>query len=392
VEPTEQEYLELLMMFIIVLASAKILEEIMIRLKLVPVLGDLLAGIILGPSLLSIIKPNGFLNTLATLGIILLLLLVGMETDIGKLKRYEKISVISGSGGAIVSFILGATLGLIFGYNIVSSLFIGAILIATSVGITVRTLLELHVYGTKEAYVILGAAVIDDIYGLLALALVYTIARGSGGASQAYTIFLAFIGLLVIILVFHYTSKHIKEVYRVMKHLKSEEAHFIFILIYSMVVALAVGMLGLSPIVGAFFIGLAFSKMPGVENLREKLSTLVAIFTPIYFVTAGLMLNIRILHVDLRSISIALLIILAGFLSKIIGCGFILKPFRFRMRELLTIGVGMVPRAEVATIIAVTGLAAGIITQEIFLGAILLVYTSSLLTPILLKQLLLRKR
>lgn len=388
---TEHEYLELLMIFIIVLASAKILEEVMIRLKLVPVLGDLLAGIVLGPSLLSIIKPSEFLNTLATLGIILLLLLIGMETDISKFRRYEKISIISASGGAIVSFILGVTLGLIFGYSIVSSLFIGAILIATSVGITVRTLLELHAYGTKEAYVILGAAVIDDIYGLLALALVYTAAKGGEGMSQLYTVLSAFIGLLAIVLVFHYTSKYIREFHMVVKHLKSEESHFIFILIYSMVIALAVGMLGLSPIVGAFFIGLALSKIPGVENLREKLSTLVAIFTPIYFVIAGLMLNIRILHVDLRSISIALLIILAGFLSKIVGCGFILKPFHFRMRELLTIGVGMVPRAEVATVIAVTGLAAGIITQEIFLGTILLVYTSSLLTPILLKQLLLRK-
>jgi len=387
----EQEYLELLMMLIVVLGFAKLLEEVMIRLKLVPVLGDLLAGIILGPTMLNVVKPNDFLNTLATLGIILLLLLVGTETDISKLKRYEKLSIISGSGAAIVSFGFGMLLGLAFGYDLACSLFIGAILIATSVGVTVRTFLELHAYGTKEAYVILGAAVIDDIYGLLALALVYTMVRGGQGYWQAYTVLLAFAGLLVTIIVYHFTSKHIRDVIRVLKHLKSEEAHFIFVLVYSLIVALAVGMLGLSPIVGAFFIGLAFSKMPGVESLRERLSILVALFTPIYFVMAGLMLNIRMVHVDVRSVLIALLIVAVGFLSKIVGCGLILKPFHFRWREVLTIGVGMVPRAEVATIIAVTGLAADVITQEIFLGTIALIYTSSLLTPIFLKQLLARK-
>jgi len=379
------------MMLIVVLGFAKLLEEVMIRLKLVPVLGDLLAGIFLGPTMINIIRPNDFLNTLATLGIILLLLLAGTETDIGKLKRYEKLSIISGSGGAIVSFGLGILLGLMFGYDLACSLFIGAILIATSVGVTVRTFLELHAYGTKEAYVILGAAVIDDIYGLLALALVYTMARGGQGYGQAYTVLLAFAGLLVIIIVYHFTSKHIRDVIRVLKHLKSEEAHFIFVLVYSLAVALAVGMLGLSPIVGAFFIGLAFSKMPGVESLRERLSILAALFTPIYFVMAGLMLNVRMVHVDVRSVLIALLIVAVGFLSKIVGCGLILKPFHFKWREVLTIGVGMVPRAEVATIIAVTGLAAGVITQEIFLGTIALIYTSSLLTPIFLKQLLARK-
>ena len=387
----EQEYLGLLMMLIVVLGFAKLLEEVMIRLKLVPVLGDLLAGIILGPTMLNVVKPNDFLNTLATLGIILLLLLVGTETDISKLKRYEKLSIISGSGGAVVSFGLGILLGLIFGYGLACSLFIGAILIATSVGVTVRTFLELHAYGTKEAYVILGAAVIDDIYGLLALALVYTMARGGQGYGQAYTVLLAFAGLLVTIIVYHFTSKHIRDAVRVLKCLKSEEAHFIFVLVYSLAVAIAVGMLGLSPIVGAFFIGLAFSKMPGVESLRERLSILAALFTPIYFVMAGLMLNVRMVHVDVRSVLIALLIVAVGFLSKIVGCGLILKPFHFRWREVLTIGVGMVPRAEVATIIAVTGLAAGVITQEIFLGTIALIYTSSLLTPIFLKQLLARK-
>lgn len=341
--------------------------------------------------MLNIIRPNDFLNTLATLGIILLLLLVGTETDIGKLKRYEKLSIISGSGGAIVSFGLGTLLGLAFGYDLACSLFIGAILIATSVGVTVRTFLELHAYGTKEAYVILSAAVIDDIYGLLALALVYTMVRGSQGYGQAYTVLLASAGLLVTIIIYHFTSKHIRDVIRVMMHLKSEEAHFIFVLVYSLIVALAVGMLGLSPIVGAFFIGLAFSKMPGVESLRERLSVLAALFTPIYFVMAGLMLNIGMVHVDARSVLIALFIVAVGFLSKIVGCGLVLKLFHFKWREVLTIGIGMVPRAEVATIIAVTGLAAGMITREIFLGTIMLIYISSLLTPVFLKRPLARK-
>lgn len=377
------------MNIMVIIAIAKMLEEFMAKFKQVPVLGDLLAGIILGPSLLGLVKPSESIEILANLGIISLIFLAGIETDITKLKKYSTAGIVTGLGGVIVSFFLGFIFGYFFNYGFHASLFIGAILVATSVGITVRTLMEIHAFETKEAYVILGAAVSDDIFGLIILAIVYAIAISKGGtfSELSQTMIMVVFSLLLILTAYYLTSKGIGKLNVIFKHLRTEEAHFIFMFIYGVVVALAVGFLKLSPIVGAFFIGLALSRMPAIHFFREKLTVVTALLAPIYFALAGLKLNIAEVHADYRHIIAVIVFVLLGLASKIIGCGLSAKPFGFTWLESLIIGVAMLPRAEVATIIAVTGISFQIIRQDVFLGTFLLIYTSSFMAPPLLKWL-----
>ncbi len=383
----ESEVLMILFNIVLIIALAKVFEEILAKYGQVPVLGDFLAGIILGPSILGLISPTESIKIIATLGLVSLLFLAGSETDIKKMKRYGLMGAIVGLGGVVISFISGFTLGLIYHYTINESLFIGAILVATSVGVTIKTLMELHAYGTKEAYVIVGAAVFDDIYGLLVLAIIYAIAVGGKGLAGFFTVATAFIGLGILIMIYYFTEKHAAKIGFLIRELKTEEAFFVTTFIYGLFVAIGVGFMNLNPVVGAFFMGLAFSRMPGIDVFREKLSALTALMSPVYFALVGLTLSIKEITFSFITLSYILTFIIIGFVSKIIGCAFTAKMFHFSWREALIVGVGMVPRAEVASIIAFTGIALNIVSQETLFGTMLLIYASSIFTPVLLKYL-----
>ncbi len=382
----EPESLRMLLDVVIIIVVAKLLEELLAKYKQAPVLGDLLAGIVLGPSILGLIAPTEHIKIIASLGIISLLFLAGVETDVSRMKKYGLVSAIVGVGGVIASFISGLLLGLFFGYGIKESMFIGAILVATSVGITVRTLMEMDTYETKEAYVIVGAAVFDDIYGLFVLALVYALVVGKSG-EELYTIVLAMLGLLMLLVVYRLTEKHTLHISHIIRSFKTGEAFFVFTFIYGLIVALGVGYMKLSPIVGAFFIGLALSKMPGIEAFKEKLSAFTALMSPVYFALIGLTLSIKQITFTYETLMYILSLVIIGFISKIIGCGLLAKLLHFSWLEALIIGVGMVPRAEVASIIAFTGLALGLLDQNTLFATIILIYSSSILTPIILKTL-----
>jgi len=382
----EPEALRMLLDVVIIIVAAKLLEELFAKFKQAPVLGDLLAGMILGPSILGLIAPAEHIRIIASLGIISLLFLAGVETDVSKMKKYGLACAIVGVGGVLASFVSGFLLGLFFGYGIKESMFIGAILVATSVGITVRTLMEMDTYETKEAYVIVGAAVFDDIYGLLILALVYALVVGKSG-EELHTIVLATLGLLMLYAIYRLTEKYSLRISHVIRGFKTEEAFFVFTFIYGLIVALGVGYMKLSPIVGAFFIGLALSKMPGVEAFKEKLSALTSLMSPVYFAFIGLTLSIKQITFTYETLMYILSLVIIGFISKIIGCGLTAKLFHFSWLEALIVGVGMVPRAEVASIIAFTGLALGLLDQDTLFATIILIYASSMLTPIILKAL-----
>jgi len=385
-DSVEPEALRMLLDVVIIIVVAKLLEELLAKYKQAPVLGDLLAGIILGPSILGLIAPAEHIKIIASLGIISLLFLAGVETDVSKMKKYGLASAMVGIGGVLASFISGFLLGLFFGYGIEESMFIGAILVATSVGITVRTLMEMDTYETKEAYIIVGAAVFDDIYGLLVLALVYALIVGRSG-EELYTVVLVSLGLLMLLTVYRITEKYSLYISRIIRNFRTEEAFFVFTYIYGLIVALGVGYMKLSPIVGAFFIGLALSKMPGIEAFKEKLSAFTSLMSPVYFAFIGLTLSIRQITFTYETLMYILSLVIIGFISKIIGCGLTAKLFHFSWLEALIVGVGMVPRAEVASIIAFTGLTLGLLDQNTLFATIILIYSSSILTPVILKAL-----
>jgi len=366
-----------------ILITAKLLEEVAIRLKQPPILGDLLAGLILGPTILGVISPSSELRFIAWLGIVILLFMAGLETKYSDFKRYGFAAAIVGVGGVLASFSLGFSAGILLGYNFVTSVFLGAILTATSISITVRTLMDLGKIGTKEATLIVEAAVLDDIYGLFVLALVYPIAFGQ--MLDVIGITISLLGVVFVAVMVVTVHRFNIVIHKILLKLKFSEAPAILMLSMGILIAAATGHLKLSPIIGAFMLGLALSDMPMAALINEKLSLLNYLLAPIFFVYAGLLLDPWKAVWTTKALVIAVLIVLVGIVSKIIGCGLPAKLFGVDWRGALAVGVGMIPRGEVALIISVTGLSLHVIPQEVYLGTLLLIYLSSMLTPIILK-------
>jgi len=367
----------------VILITAKLLEESIIRLGLPPILGDLLAGLILGPTILNVISPSSELEFIAWLGIIILLFMAGLETKYSEFKRYGLAAAIVGLGGVIVSFGLGFIIGIILGYNYVASTFLGAILTATSISITVRTLMDLDKIGTKEATLVVEAAVLDDIYGLFVLALVYPLAFGH--LFNVIEIMISLLGVLFILIVVVIVHRINVFIHKILIRLRFSEAPAILMLSVGILIAAVTGHFRLSPIIGAFMLGLAISDMPTASLINEKLSLLNYLLAPVFFVYAGLLLNPWNVSWSMRALTIAILIVVVGVVAKIIGCGLPAKLFGVDWRRALAVGVGMIPRGEVALIISVTGLSLHVIPQEVYLGTLLLIYLSSILTPLALK-------
>lgn len=377
------EEAEALLHILIILLTAKVLEEVMYRLRQPTVLGDILAGIVLGPTILKIIVVPEHVRAIAWLGVVVLIFLAGFESDISEFKRYGKAAAIVALGGVIACFSLGYLYGATTGYGHGSALFLAALLTPTSVGITVGTLAAIGKLHSREGYIVLGAAVIDDVYAVIVLSLVYGLAVGSMSL-EAYAPLI--VGILVLAFILFYVpgiSTHIQELFH---HLHIPDAPFISTLILGLGVAVFSAHVGLTPIPGAFIIGLALSGIRGPERIRRDLEVLEEVITPIFFAYAGILLNPWEILDPYELIPFALGITGLGLLGKIIGCGFAARLTGLGWYESMIVGLGMMPRAGVDIVIAVTGLTLGLIDQAIYMGALMLIYISSIITPITLQN------
>ncbi|MDH5659823.1 MAG: cation:proton antiporter, partial [Gammaproteobacteria bacterium] len=360
------------------LLTARFMAEIAVRLKLPPVIGELMAGIILGPSLLGWLEPNEVIKLLAEIGIILLLFQVGLETDMRRLANTGKQSLIVAAGGLIVPFTSGFSLGYwMFDLSMLVSLFIGGTLTATSIGITVRVLSDLKRQQEKEGQIVLGAAVLDDIMGVVLLALLYEFSTGGGinmvNASKVLIFIAAFFILaplaakIISVLISRYDSI-------------SEIPGLIPTTIVSLVLFFAwlAHEVGAPELLGGFAAGLALSRrffLPfGIalrtndsfaQRINIQMRPIIQLFTPIFFVMVGLSLNLH--EIDwtspfIWSFSLAFLVI--AVFGKFFGALLINESWKTRMR----VGIAMVPRGEVGLIFAELGRASNIFNNEIYAG------------------------
>jgi len=368
----------------LVLLSAKALEEVMIRIKQPVILGDLLAGILIGPTVFNIISSPGSIEPLAWIGIVILLLLGGVEIKISEFKENFYKAAIVALGGVLACFLLGFGYAYILGYDLKAMLFLGAILTPTSVGVTLETLMDLNILHSEEGIIIMGAAVLDDIYGVTVLALVYSIA--TEGSVTSMSLLPIVVGLALMVLLAFPIYRFSSEVGSMLGKLKVHEAFFTTAFIIGLIGATLTAFFRLTPLVGAFFMGLALSSIPGAEYLRERLEFLSIVITPIFFVYAGILLNPWGVVSGVRMLYVGLTIVALGVIGKVVGCGLAAKLVGMSWRESLAIGIGMMPRAGVDLVIAVIGLSIGAVTQELYLGALLLIYTTSLSTPVILKK------
>jgi Kef-type K+ transport system membrane component KefB len=382
----EEVAAELLLVLSIIIIVAKLLEEGISYYGYPPILGDILAGIILGPSVLNIITPEliDYLDSIKWLGIISLLFLAGMETKFSQFMRSIKSSTSVAVGGIIASFILGYLAGMITGLSNSQSLFLGAILTATSVGLTVKTLSDVGAMGSKFFPVILGAAVLDDVGGLIVFGL--TAAMVLTGFSRIEdlltTILLAIVFYIVALLVLHRSSNVLWGAMRYLGHL--EDTTIAFLLGLTLIIAWASVKFNLSLVVGAYLVGLAFSEVKGVEHVIHRFSLIPNIFASIFFVLSAAAVDIKPYLVHYEYLGFIGIVLAMAIIGKVIGCGLAAKLMGFKWKESLFVGFGMLPRAEVALVISALGMSYGVVTDAMVAATILMIYVTSIITPIIL--------
>lgn len=370
----------------IILLSTKVLGMITKRFHLPQVVGALVAGIVLGPAMFNMLHETDFLQQLSSLGVIVLMFTAGLETDIKELKKTGVASFIIALLGVVVPLVGGFTLAMLFNKGtstevILQNIFIGIILTATSVSITVETLKELGKLNTKAGNTILGAALIDDILGIIALTLITSFSDASVSifiVILKIALFFIFAGLIGIIL--HYLFR------RWVKMYEADKRRFVII---SFVICLLLSFIaeeffGVADITGAFIAGLIISDTEKTGYINSRFETLSYILlSPVFFASIGV--KVELGKMTTETVIFTLILIVIAILTKIIGCGLGAKVCKYSNKESLQIGVGMISRGEVALIVASKGLAIGLMVEQFLAPIVLVVVVTTIVTPVLLK-------
>lgn len=354
------------------------------------VIGEILVGLIVGPSVLGIITYTGFVSSIAHLGAVVLLFVVGLEfrlEDIAK-PRYALIA----ASGVAVPWVMGYFVSVLFGFSFGSSVFIGTALTATSIAITANVLREMGKLKTEAARAIIGAAVIDDVLSLLVLAVGNGVVGGDISALSLAVILAKAVAFLVVGgLAGHFGLRKLLGLIDSTKFTRRyPEVTFIFATMLAFLYGMGAELLGLSAIVGAFIAGasLAGVSLRNGRDLYKGSESLMIIFSSIFFVSLGILADIRTL--DLKILVFLLALTAVAFASKLLGCGGAALLCRSSLRDSAVIGFGMAPRGEVAMIIGLIGLDGGLITQEVYVSIILMSLLTTVVTPLILRGRLFR--
>ncbi len=413
-EPAGQGTAELMVRLVLQLAviifCAKFVGELVERkLRQPAVLGELIAGILIGPYALGTIPLPGIgplfpppdpsaglpvspeLYAIATLASIVLLFLSGLETDLATFLRYSVAGTVVGLGGVAFSFLLGAWItvvwGLAKGFMEPIALFMGAVSTATSVGITARILSERRKMDSPEGVTILAGAVIDDVLGIVVLALVVGISRvlGGGGHLDWGSIGLiaakAFGFWLVAMAVGPAAARRISTM---LKWLRSRETMAAVAFGFALLLSGLAERAGLAMIIGAYVMGLSLSRVDLAQELRERLSAVYSLLVPVFFCVMGMLVDFRVMG---PVILFGLVFTILASFAKVVGCGLAALPVGFNVRGAARVGVGMLPRGEVALIVAGVGLAAGVVPSDMFGVAVMMSLVTTLVAPPLLVRL-----
>lgn len=381
---------------VLILLSARLFGEIAVWLRAPPVMGEMTAGVVLGPSLLGWVQPTEVIKLLAEFGLILLLFEVGLDANISKLLSKGKKASAVALGGFIAPFVTGFTLShYFFGLPLLVSLFLGGTLTATSIGVTLRVLRDLNRHHSNEAQIVLGAAVLDDILGVVLLAILVEFSTHGEvslvNTSKVLTFILIFFALAPIVA---------KIVAKIINHM--ERFSHISGLIPTMIVSLILlfawvsHAVGAPELLGGFAAGLALSRrffLPFGANLtqadgrfviqiEENMKPIIQIFTPVFFVMVGLSLNLQ--EVDWSSSVVwkmTILFIVLAMVSKLFGALLIRESIHSRW----AIGLAMIPRAEVGLVFAELGRISGVFNNELYAVMILTIAATTILPPFMMK-------
>ena len=379
-----------LLFLAIIMISTKILGLFTRKIHMPAVVGALVAGVILGPSCLNLITLTGdtgvFLEQMAELGVILLMFNAGLETDLSELKKNGVASFVTALIGVIVPLI-GGFLGYAFFFHtdfsdydeVLKAVFVGVVLTATSVSITVETLREMGKLKGKVGTTILGAAVIDDIIGIIVLTIVTSLKDTSvSPITVVLKIVLYFVFIAVLIFVLAKLKVFVEE------QDEKRRTAIICVALCFILSYISEEYFGIADITGAYFAGLMLCTMkvgPYVARRCEIPSYLI--FSPVFFASVGLKVTLGGMDASIWIFAIILLVI--AILSKVVGCGLGAKICGCTGKEAFQVGIGMISRGEVALIVAQKGYASGMLDDVLFAPIVLVVIVTTLITPILLK-------
>jgi Kef-type K+ transport system membrane component KefB len=380
-----------------ILLAAKLLGEAAERIGQPAVLGELLAGVLLGGSVLGVVPSGGveaeLIHVLAELGVLLLLFEIGLETDLREMFRVGPAAL----AVALIGIALPFAFGFLFwryaphgssgsGDLVTGAIFIGATLTATSVGITARVLSDLGKMSTPEARIIIGAAVIDDVLGLVILSVVSGVAAGASVSFLGilWTLAIAVGFLVVAVVLGRFLAPHLFDVFERMR------ARYVLVVAataFALGLAALAGLAGSALIIGAFAAGLILSGTNQFDTIEQEVRPVASIFTPIFFVSVGSSVNLALLNPSTPAARATLLVAGALILLAVIGkvaAGWAAPWTRFRR---LVVGVGMVPRGEVGLIFADIGRRSGVLGDEVFGAVLLVVMVTTFIAPPALKAL-----
>jgi Kef-type K+ transport system membrane component KefB len=373
----EQLLLELFAIFV----SAKVVGELFERISLPSVLGEILAGALLGPYALGWIPTSDTIHSVAQLGAIFVLFSAGLETSPGELIRIGGKSATVALAGIIVPFVLGFAYMKLRGDISSEAVFVGAAMVATSVGITARVFADLHLLSTETAKIILGAAVFDDILGMVLLALVGGLASGGVnwlhmgiliGEAVAFALFMLFIAPHIV-----------RRIEPGVEQLSMQNASLVVALAICLLLSWLAVKIGMAAIIGAFFAGLVFADYAPQWNLFPRVAGITEFLAPFFFFAIGSRLNVSVFKGEI--LIDAIVISILAIVSKLIGCG--LPLIRQGWRAVLQVGTGMMPRGEVALIVALVGLQSGIVAESTYAIVVFMTAVTTVLAPPFLRVL-----
>jgi len=384
-------FLQLIFILALLILVAKLAGYLSTRLGQPSVFGELLVGVLLGPSLLDVVHLSILTDThlgevlreIGEIGVLFLMFLAGLELDFRELARNTRVASYAGTLGVFVPVLMGWLIGLAFGMEMNRAIFLGLTLGATSVSISAQTLMELKVLRSRVGLGLLGAAVFDDILVILLLSVFTSLMGGAGGGPAilvtisrmvVYLGLAALFGLFLLPRIAHFVGK-----------LGISQGTVTLAVVMMLVFGLTAELVGgMAAITGAFLAGMMFGRTPEKRTIEHGFSVLAfAFFVPIFFVDIGLQVNLRILGAS--SLWIFAVVTLVAVAGKLSGAGLGARLGGFNNREALQLGIGMISRGEVGLIVAAVGLSEGFLSDDIFSTVVGMVLVSTLITPPLLR-------
>ena len=396
-------FLQLLLLLALGVAAAKLAGFLASRIGQPSVFGEILVGLVLGPTVLNILGSPLFappadagathpsleaiMRDLSEIGVLLLMFVAGLETDLHEMRRVGRVAFWSAFGGVVLPLVAGAAVSSVFGFPLYwQGIFIGTILTATSVSISAQTLLEIGALRSREGATILGAAVIDDVMGIILLSLVVAFAKASGSGSG---VDLAQIGVVALRIVVYFAlaalvGRGLGPVLAWAKRLPVSQAVLSAAVVIAMIYAWAAEYVGaVAAITGAYVAGVLIAQTKFKKEIDGGIHPLAySIFVPVFFISIGLQANGRALG-DRVLFTIALVTV--AIVAKAVGCALFARWCGFTNRQSVRVGIGMISRGEVGLIVAGYGLSNGIIDREVFSASVIVVLVTTMVTPPLLR-------